>query len=98
MRNAFQQEWSRRELDYRASDGVEVRLTWSPATASLTVSVTDSKTGDAFELAAQHAEALDVFHHPYAHAAFRGIEFHLPSQAGEAAGSECGASAPSPPA
>lgn len=36
----------------------------------MTVAVTDTKTGDAFELPVREGErALDVFHHPYAYAA-----------------------------
>ena len=40
-----------------------------------TVAVDDAKTGDAFTIAVREDErALEVFHHPYAYAAFRGIE------------------------
>ena len=36
----------------------------------MTVAVTDTKTGEAFELPVREGErALDVFHHPYAYAA-----------------------------
>ena len=65
------------ELAYRANDGLEVSLLWSRADSSLTVIVTDTKTGDWFELAARPENALDVFYHPYAYAAFRGIDYEL---------------------
>jgi hypothetical protein len=62
-----------RELAHRASDGVEVVLVWHELTNELTVSVSDARSGAYFELAADADEALDVFDHPYAHAAFRGL-------------------------
>jgi hypothetical protein len=64
-----------RELAYRATDGLEVMLFWHEATNELTVSVSDERTGAYFELDAEPDEALDVFHHPYAHAAFRGVPY-----------------------
>ena len=63
------------ELAYRAGDGVEVSLLWSRANSSLTVVVSDARTGDRFELRAHPENALDVFHHPYAYAAFRGVQY-----------------------
>ncbi len=58
-----------RELDSRSSDGIDVRLLWHPHDARVSVAVHDTKTGDAFELPVPDASrALDVFHHPYAHA------------------------------
>ena len=73
---------SRRELDRRTSDGLEVTLLWTPADDGITVTVVDAKAGDAFELAVDPAEALDAFHHPYAYAAFRGVAYHAPRAAG----------------
>jgi hypothetical protein len=35
----------------------------------------DERTGAYFELDAGPDEALDVFYHPYAHAAFRGVPY-----------------------
>jgi len=64
-----------RELDYRAGDGLEVKLLWSPETNRLTVNVFDSKTGDDFEVEVSSSEALDAFHHPYAYAANHGVHF-----------------------
>jgi hypothetical protein len=64
-----------RELAYRANDGVEVLLFWHQNTDELTVTVSDQRSGAYFELAAAPDEALDVFNHPYAHAAFRGLPY-----------------------
>ncbi|MGO9974438.1 MAG: hypothetical protein ACLPZR_33825 [Solirubrobacteraceae bacterium] len=59
-----------RELDRRRGDGIEVRLPWCQNDGHVTVAVTDTKTGEAFELPVREGErALEVFHHPYAHAA-----------------------------
>jgi hypothetical protein len=63
------------ELAYRANDGVEVTLLWSRLDDRLTVQVSDAKSGDFLELEAQRDNALQVFHHPYAHAAFMGIDY-----------------------
>jgi hypothetical protein len=65
----------RRELAHRASDGIEVRLLWSNGDDGLAVSVCDEKTGESFELPVGEANPLDVFHHPYAYAAFEGIAY-----------------------
>jgi hypothetical protein len=62
-----------RELAYRANDGVEVVLFWQQNTDHLTVAVSDDRSGTYFELAAARDQALDVFNHPYAHAAVRGL-------------------------
>jgi hypothetical protein len=73
-----------RELAHRESGGVEVVLFWHQLTDELTVSVSDVRTGAYFELAAAPEEALDVFHHPYANAAYRGVPYDdalLPSWA-----------------
>jgi hypothetical protein len=61
-----------RELAYRASGGIEVVLSWHQGTDELLVSVSDERSDAYFELAAGRDQALDVFNHPYAHAAFRG--------------------------
>jgi hypothetical protein len=58
-----------RELDSRCSDGIEVRLLWRAADGQVLVSVTDTKTGDAFEVPVREGDRpLEVFHHPYAYA------------------------------
>jgi hypothetical protein len=76
-----------RELAHRANDGVEVVLFWHQITDELTVSVSDERSGAYFELAAEPDQALEVFNHPYAYAAFRGLpyaEVSLPSWAAAA--------------
>jgi hypothetical protein len=77
-----------RELAHRANDGVEVVLFWHEASSELTVCVSDARSGAYFELAAAPERALDVFHHPYAYAAFEGVPYDdalLPSWAQAAA-------------
>ena len=76
LRNRRRPKWwtrrsnsSPRELDSRSADGLEVTLLWSKPTNALTVAVNDTRTGEAFTLRADAANALDVFHHPYAYAA-----------------------------
>jgi hypothetical protein len=64
---------ARRELAYRSTNGIDVFLLWCPADDSLAVAVID-ENADSFELVVTAAEALDVFEHPYAHAAFRGLD------------------------
>jgi hypothetical protein len=64
-----------RELAHRATDGLEVILFWHAVTNELTVSVSDERTGAYFELDAEPDEALDVFYHPYAHVAHRGVPY-----------------------
>jgi hypothetical protein len=59
---------TRRELDHRHANGIDVTLSWSPSDDRLFVTVLDD-SGDAFELAVEAHEALDVFSHPYAYAA-----------------------------
>jgi hypothetical protein len=62
-----------RELALRETDGVEVALFWHQPTDQMTVTVSDERNASYFELAAKPHEALDVFNHPFAHAAFRGL-------------------------
>jgi hypothetical protein len=73
-----------RELAYRANDGVEVTLLWSKLDNRLTVQVSDPRSGDFLELDAERGKALEVFYHPYAHAAFQGLPY-LAGRRGEAA-------------
>jgi hypothetical protein len=64
-----------RELDLRAADGVEVALLWHTSGDFVSVVVSDAKRGETFELVLDEwDDALDVFHHPYAYAAYRGLE------------------------
>jgi hypothetical protein len=63
------------EIDHRSTDGLEISLLWNETSDELSVRVLDSRTGESFELPAAKDDALDVFHHPYAYAAFRGLDF-----------------------
>jgi hypothetical protein len=66
----------RTELASRETNGITVRLLWSRSTNLVTIAVDDAANDDYFELLlGEHERALDVFHHPFAHAAARGIEF-----------------------
>jgi YD repeat-containing protein len=63
------------ELDSRTTDGIEVRLLWHQAENRVTVTARDERSGEVLEVTVRHGEnALDVFHHPYAYAAFHGVE------------------------
>ena len=64
-----------RELHSRTSDGIHVRLLWNEHARQVTVAVADSKTNDAFVVEVRESDrAMDVFHHPYAYAAWRDVE------------------------
>jgi hypothetical protein len=66
----------RTELMSRESSGITVRLLWSRATNLVTVAVADAASDDYFEIVLdEHEPALEVFDHPFAHAAARGLEF-----------------------
>jgi hypothetical protein len=67
-----------RELAYRAAGGIEVVLFWQETTNELTVAVSDARSGTCFKLAAAPHEALNVFNHPFAHAASRGLQADEP--------------------
>jgi hypothetical protein len=64
-----------RELAHRATDGLEIVLLWHQPSNGIMVTVSDARTGAYFELDAPPREALEVFHHPYAHAAARGVPY-----------------------
>jgi hypothetical protein len=66
---------SRRELAHRANQGIDVYLVWYPEDDSLAVTVVD-EGGESFELVVDPEEALEVFEHPYAYAAYRGLLEH----------------------
>jgi hypothetical protein len=69
--SALQTQDKRRELAHRAGDGINVYLLWSPGDDTLAVTVLD-EAGESFELVVDPHEALEVFEHPYAYAAYRG--------------------------
>ena len=75
MPESTEEAW-RIELMSRESSGITVRMLWSRATNLVTIAVDDAASGDYFELVLdEDASALEVFHHPFAHAAARGVDF-----------------------
>jgi hypothetical protein len=69
------------ELDSRTTDGIDVRLLWHRAENRVTVIARDMRSGEVLEVVVRdHERALDVFHHPYAYAAFHGVQPHLQTQ------------------
>ncbi len=71
---------NRRELDHRHANGIDVTLSWAPDGDALFVTVLD-EAGEDYELVVEAHEALDAFHHPYAYAAFRGLDLAQTSRA-----------------
>ena len=63
------------ELACRRGAGIEVTLLWHRTTGELTVSVTAAASGASFELPVAADEALTAFHHPYAYAAVRRVDY-----------------------
>jgi hypothetical protein len=64
----------RTELMSRESSGITVRMLWSRAANLVTIAVEDAASDEYFELVLDEDEsALEVFHHPFAHAAARRV-------------------------
>ena len=64
-----------RELHGRVSAGLHVRLLWSESDGCLAVSVEDRDHGSWFAVDVRDGdEPLHVFQHPFAYAAWRGID------------------------
>ena len=62
------------ELASRRSGTTEIALFWSPETRRATVRVSDDATGESVEVALRPTDdPFDVFNHPYAYAASRGL-------------------------
>jgi hypothetical protein len=73
-----------RELDSRFTDGIQVKLLWCEYDGRLWVTVVDTKFRDAFCVEVRkHDRPLEVFHHPFAYASYRGIMTTPPSALGE---------------
>jgi hypothetical protein len=67
-RSADIESWpTKRELSRRRSGGIEVVLYWCDTTSAVTLFVLDERTGEAFEVEVDGAQALDAFNHPYAY-------------------------------
>ena len=61
-------------LAERKNAGIQVTLLWAEDTDAVAVLVRDEGTDDQFELSVEPgANALDIFEHPYAYAAWRGV-------------------------
>jgi hypothetical protein len=69
-----------RELDHRSHDGIDVQLLWREDDDRAIVKVADAKTGERFSIEVPDGErALNVFHHPYAFAAWHRIDTRSPT-------------------
>jgi hypothetical protein len=65
-------------LAERKNAGIHVTLLWAEVTNSVAVLVHDDSTDDQFELSVEPgANALDTFEHPYAYAAWHGVDYRL---------------------
>jgi hypothetical protein len=63
-------------LASRENAGIRVRLLWAADTNAVTVLVLDGSSDDQFELLVEsETNPLDVYEHPYAYAASRGIHY-----------------------
>jgi hypothetical protein len=68
----------RRVLAERKNAGIQVTLLWAQDKSAISVLVRDHSTDDQFELSVEPAaDALDTFEHPYAYAAWRGVDHRL---------------------
>jgi hypothetical protein len=59
----------RRELAHRTSGGLEITLYWDAEARSTSVEVHQPATKETIAISVDHEEALDAFHHPFAHLA-----------------------------
>jgi hypothetical protein len=61
-------------LAERKNPGIQVTLLWTEDTDTVAVLVRDDGNDDQFELSVEPgANALQIFEHPYAYAAWRGV-------------------------
>ena len=65
-------------LAERKNAGIQVTLLWAEDTNAVAVLVRDDGNDDQFELSVEPGtNALDAFEHPYAYAAWRGVDHRL---------------------
>jgi len=65
-------------LASRANAGIQVTLLWAKETNVVTVLVHGDDTDDQFEVPVEPgANALQVFEHPYAYAAWQGVDYRI---------------------
>ena len=63
-------------LASRRNAGIRVTLLWTADTSVVAVVVRDDSTDDEFELVVEPgANPIDVYEHPYAYAAWRGVDY-----------------------
>ena len=68
---------SRVVLASRKNAGIRVALLWAADTNAIAVLVRDVSTNDQFEVLVEpDTNPIDIYQHPYAHAAWRGIDYH----------------------
>jgi hypothetical protein len=69
---------ARIELAKRRTAGIGVTLLWAQDTNAVSVLVNHEGTDCQFELSLEPGtNALDAFEHPYAYAAWRGVDYRL---------------------
>jgi hypothetical protein len=65
-------------LASRKDAGIRVTLLWAGDTNTVALLVRDNTTNERFELVVQpDASPMDVYEHPYAYAAWRGIDYRV---------------------
>ena len=65
-------------LATRKNAGIQITLLWAEDTNAVAVLVRDDCNDDQFELSVEPGtNALDAFEHPYAYAAWRGVDHRL---------------------
>jgi hypothetical protein len=69
------------ELAQRKGDSVAVSLLWRREDNRLKVAVAVTSAGVDFELDALVENAFDLFYHPFAYAAFRGLDYDVETAA-----------------
>jgi hypothetical protein len=63
-------------LASRRNGGIRVTLLWAADTNTVAVRVRDDSTDEQFELLVEaDANPMDVYEHPYAQAAWRGVDY-----------------------
>lgn len=63
-------------LASRRNAGIRVALLWAADTNTIAVLVRDDSTNEQFELLVEpETNPIDVYDHPYAYAAWRGIDY-----------------------
>jgi len=65
-------------LAERKNAGIHVTLLWAEDTNTVAVLVRDDGRDDQFELSVEPgANAMDTYEHPYAYAAWQGVDYRL---------------------